>query len=185
MSFFNKLAETATQKELVKGLVGALNKVTDRVLDTYRKEEVDTQIEVLASKEELQNVKEELQEAVGSIDLSHLATKEEVAGAVDGLASEVYVDEKIDQRTTGMATEEFVLMEILKAETADKEYDLSVFYTKSEVDGKVGILASKEELAGAKEELNANIADAIQGFEDKAMDEETINLFNGILDKLA
>ena len=185
MSFFNKLTEAATQKELIKGLVGAVNKVTDRVLDTYRKEEVDTQIEVLATKEELQGAVEELQGQVGSIDLSHLATKEELTGAVDGLASEVYVDEKIDQRTTGMATEEFVLMEILKAETADKEYDLSVFYTKSEVDGKVNILASKEELAGAKDELNANIADAVLASESKAMDAETIELFNGILDKLA
>lgn len=174
MSFFNKLTETASQKDLIKGLVSTLNKVTDRVLDTYRKEEVDTQIEVLASKEELQNVKEELQGAVGSIDLSHLATKEELTGAVDGLASETYVDSKIDEKTAGVASQEFVLEKILEAELKDNALELELFYTKSEVSNIVEPLASKEELANA-----------IQDSENKAMDEDTINLFNGILDKLA
>ena len=174
MSFFNKLAENATQKDLIKGLVSTLNKVTDRVLDTYRKSEVDAQVEVLATKEELQATKEELQGAVGSIDLSHLATKEELTGAVDGLASETYVDSKIEEKTAGVASEEFVLQKILEAELKDDALELELFYTKSEVDGKVDILASKEELETA-----------ILASESKAMDAETIDLFNGILDKLA
>ena len=173
-----KLENTASQKQLVKGLVQATDVLANRVLDTYRKEEVDAQVEVLATKEELQEAVEELQGAVGSIDLSHLATKEEVLNAVDGLASENYVDEKIEEKTAGVASQEFVLQKILEAELKDDALELELFYTKTEMDGKIDILATKEE-------MNANIADAIQGFEDKAMDAETIDLFNGILDKLA
>lgn len=83
--------------------------------------------------------------SIPEVDLSNHVTKPEIAG----LASEKFV-------------EEFVKQQILEAELNDKEADLSIFYTKSEVDKlipDVSDFATKTELADAIKSIEHPIVD--------------------------
>ncbi len=79
-------------------------------------------------------------------DISHLATKEEIADIQEQIANIPTTD------LTGYATEEFVLTKIAEAELADKDVDLTQYYTKSEVDElipDISDFATREELQEA------------------------------------
>ena len=83
--------------------------------------------------------------SIPEVDLSNHVTKSEIAG----LASEKFV-------------EEFVKQQILEAELNDKEADLSIFYTKSEVDKlipDISDLATKNELADAIKAIEHPVVD--------------------------
>lgn len=160
------LTPYATRKELSEAILGIT--IPD-VSNFTTREELDNAIKNIVFPEtDLSDypTRKEVKDAIDAIpkpDLSPFATKEEVRNAIDaipeidlsdyakktdlpsleGLASESYVEEKIQQiefpttDLTGYATEDYVQRKITEAQLDEKEVDLSNFYTKSEVDQKI------------------------------------------------
>ena len=160
------LTPYATRKELSEAILGI--KIPD-VSNFATRNELENAIKNIVFPEtDLSNypTKQEMANAITAIpkpDLTPYATKDEVKNAIDaipevdlsgyakktdlpsieGLASESYVKEQIQQiefpktDLTGYATEDYVNHKIAEAQLNKEEVDLSNFYTKSEVDQKI------------------------------------------------
>ena len=159
------LSPYATRKELNEAILGI--EIPD-VSNFSTREELENAIKSIVFPEvDLSNypTKDEVVNAINAIpkpDLTPYATKDEVNNAInsipkvdlsdyakktdlpslEGLASEDYVKEKIQQiefpkvDLTDYATKDFVQSKINEAQLNKEEVDLSNYYTKEEVDNK-------------------------------------------------
>ena len=91
-----------------------------------------------------------------SVDLSNYATKDDIKDFITEVPAEYITEDELTEAIagievpaipeidlTGLATEEFVLAEIAKAELNDKDVDLSAYYTKTEVDALIPEVPTK------------------------------------------
>ena len=108
--------------------------------------------------------KEELANAIASIehptvDLTDFVKRDEISNFITEIPEQYVTEEELEAKgyltevpevnLDGFATEDFVLAKIAEAELNDKDADLSVFYTKTEVDAlipDVSNFATRDEL---------------------------------------
>lgn len=151
------LSPYATRQELSEAILGI---VIPDVSGFATKEELEAAIAAIKFPEPDLTpyaTKKELEQAISeipSVDLTPYAKKEEIP-SIDGLASEEYVQEQIENieipevdltpyakkdeipNVSEFVTAEYVAQKIAEAELADKEVDLSSYSTKTETDEKI------------------------------------------------
>lgn len=123
-------------------------------------------IEDLAKKEEIEEVKEKLEAEILPTIQETILPVVEKAATQEWVQEQGYLTEH--QSLEGLATEEFVIQKIVEAELADKDIDLSAYYTKSETElaikaaidaievPDVSSLATKEELEAVQNVAGSN-----------------------------
>lgn len=119
----------------------------DEEIELVSKEYVDSQIAKIPGADL------DLSDFVKQEDIAGLATKEELATAIESIEHPT-VD------LTDYATEEFVIRKIAEAELADQDVDLSAYYTKSETETAIKSAVDSVEVPdvsgfATKEELEA------------------------------
>lgn len=123
----DRIAEIAIPK--VPTNVSAFENDANYATEQFVAEAIANQVPVdeLAKKEEVEGVKTKLETEILPVI--------EKAATEDWVRNQGYLTEH--QSLEGYATEEFVNQKIAEAELADKDVDLSAYYTKSEVDALI------------------------------------------------